>query len=82
MEEILHHRTKALRTHNTKLLGARTILYKSNTGSLERGYRGIYRDVWGLYKGPRTQIIGFEAQILEYQWYLGPKHLLFASSDL
>ena len=29
------------------------------TGSLEEGYRGIKRDVWGLYKGPRTQIIGF-----------------------
>ena len=29
-------------------------------GSPERGHRGMYRDMWGLYKGPRTQIIGFQ----------------------
>ena len=29
-------------------------------GSLERGYRGyIGRDIRGLYKGPRTQIMGY-----------------------
>ena len=26
--------------------------------SLSRGSRGIHRDIWGLCKGPRTQIIG------------------------
>ena len=29
-------------------------------GSLYRGYRGIYRDLWGLYKGPRTKRIGLQ----------------------
>ena len=31
-------------------------------GSLKRGSRGIYGDIWGVYKGSRTQITGFEGR--------------------
>ena len=39
----------------TKPKGPRT---QQIIGSVQRGYRGMYRDLWGLYKGPRTQIMG------------------------
>ena len=41
-----------------------------------RGYKGIM----GV-TGPRIQIVGFGAQILFYEWYLGPKTLVFGSLD-